>query len=218
MRAPLRAMQSFSRIMAEDFGEQIPPRGKDYLRRISTAAARMDSLIQDVLTYSRVARTELPLQSVELGPLLRDIVDTYPMFQSPSAKIDIEGEFPTVYAIPAVLTQCISNLLGNAVKFMEPGVVPHIRIWLEDPGPEQRYKLHIKDNGLGIEKEEHEKIWGIFQRVSKSYEGTGIGLSIVKKGAERMGGAVGLESAPGKGSTFWLELQRQPLIINADKP
>jgi PAS domain S-box-containing protein len=217
MRAPLRAMQSFSKILAEDFGGRLPAQGLDYLRRISTAAARMDALIQDVLTYSRVARTELPLQPIELGGLLREIVETYPMFQAPSAKIEFAGEFPIVYAIPAVLTQCVSNLLGNAVKFMEPGVTPQVRIWLTDPGPGLRYKLFIKDNGLGIDREEHDKIWGIFQRVNKSYEGTGIGLSIVKKGAERMGGAAGLESTPGKGSTFWLELQKQPLTTNDAK-
>lgn len=205
MRAPLRAMQSFAKILAEDCGPQISSKGKDYIKRISSAAARMDSLIQDVLTYSRVARTDLPLQVVDMGALLREILDTYPTFQEPTAKVELQGEFPNILAIPAVLTQCISNLIGNAVKFVPSGVHPHIKIWVAESGGD-KVRLFFKDNGVGIEKDAYESIFGIFQRVSKSYEGTGIGLSIVKKGAERMGGGVGLESELGKGSTFWLDL------------
>ncbi len=110
-------------------------------------------------------------------------------------------------AIPAVLTQCISNLMGNAVKFVRAGRhAAHQNLGRGTRRRKECRGFFFKDNGLGIEKEAHETIFGIFQRVSKSYEGTGIGLSIVKKGAERMGGAVGLESALGKGSTFWLDL------------
>ena len=208
MRAPLRAMQSFAAILGEECAGQVSPMGMEYIRRISSAAARMDALIQDVLTYSRVARTELPLQSVALGDLLRDIIETYPAFQSPAARIELSGPFPEVLAIPAVLTQCVSNLLGNAVKFVAPGVVAEVRVWVEDLS-ESTVRLCVRDNGLGIEKESHEMIFGIFQRVSKNFEGTGIGLSIVKKGMERMGGAVGLTSEIGKGSTFWLDLKKQ---------
>ena len=198
MRAPLRAMQSFSKILGEDCGDQVSPKGKEYIRRISTAAARMDSLIQDVLTYSRVSRIDLPMQPVNVEAMLREILETYPAFQAPTANVELQGDFPTVMAIPAVLTQCISNLIGNAVKFVAPGVTPHIKIWAEEREGGAKTRLFFKDNGLGIDKEAHETIFGIFQRVNKNYEGTGIGLSIVKKGVERMGGAVGLESALGK--------------------
>jgi signal transduction histidine kinase len=208
MRAPLRAMQSFSKILSEEFADAIAPEGHDYIRRITSAAARMDSLIQDVLTYSRVSRTDLPLQPLDVGELLRGIVETYPTFQPPAANVRVEGDFPWVLGIPAVLTQCISNLLGNAVKFVAPGVTPEIRVWAEKRENMEIVRLFFRDNGLGIEKDAHETIFGIFQRVSKNFDGTGIGLSIVKKGMERMGGRVGLESSPGKGSTFWLDLQR----------
>ncbi|MFN7144294.1 MAG: sensor histidine kinase, partial [Myxococcota bacterium] len=207
MRAPLRAMQSFSRILAEECSEQLDPTGKEYIRRIAAGAERLDGLIQDVLTYSRVARTDLPLEPLDLGALLRDIIETYPSFQPPNARVELLGSFPAVEAIPAVLTQCISNLLGNAVKFVEAGVTPRVRVWAEDR-PDGGLRLHFKDNGLGIEAESHEAIFGIFQRVSKNYEGTGIGLAIVKKGAERLGGNVGLVSVPGQGSTFWLDLRK----------
>jgi PAS domain S-box-containing protein len=206
MRAPLRAMQSFSKILSQECSAEVGPKGKEYIRRINEGAARMDALIQDVLTYSRVARTDLPLQPVDVSKLLRDIIETYPLFQRPSAEIDLVGPLPAPCGIPAVLTQCISNLLGNAIKFVEPGVTPKIRIWAELRDGGMRVRTFFKDNGLGIEKDMHESIFGIFQRVNKSYEGTGIGLSIVKKGMERMGGSVGLESELGEGSTFWLEL------------
>jgi PAS domain S-box-containing protein len=209
MRAPLRAMQSFSKILSEEFAGDISPEGHDYIRRITSAAARMDALIQDVLTYSRVSRTDLPLQPVHVGDLLQGVIETYPTFQPPAAIVNMKGNFPWVLGIPAVLTQCISNLLGNAVKFVAIGVTPEIEVWVEERADGKMARLFFRDNGLGIEKDAHETIFGIFQRVSKNFDGTGIGLSIVKKGMERMGGNVGLESTVGKGSTFWLDLQRQ---------
>jgi signal transduction histidine kinase len=118
--------------------------------------------------------------------------------------VQLEGDFPCVMGNEAALTQCISNLLANAAKFVAPGVQPRVRVWSETEG--DRARLFFRDNGIGIEKEAHEKIFGIFQRASRNYEGTGIGLAIVKKTIERMGGSVGLQSQPGHGSTFRLEL------------
>ena len=208
LRAPLRAMQGFALILGEECATQMSPEGKGYIRRITTAAERMDRLIQDVLNYSRVARAELPLERIDTEKLLRDILESYPMFHAPAADIQLEGTFPLVLGNQAVLTQCISNLLGNAVKFVASGVTPRVRVWAETVGDGKMVRLFFKDNGLGIDKEAQEMIFGIFQRVSQSYEGTGIGLAIVKKGVERMGGAVGLESGLAQGSTFWLELNR----------
>lgn len=204
LRAPVRAMQSFSNLLAEECGDQVSVKGKDYIRRITTSAERMDKLIQDVLNYSRIVRSPSPLVQVDMGRLLRGILESYEYLQSPGAEILLDGHFPRVMANEAMLTQCISNLLGNAVKFVVPGVTPRVRVWAEMR--DSRVRLFFQDNGIGIEKEEHEKIFEIFQQLNKSYEGTGIGLAIVKKAVERMGGNVGLESEPGQGSTFWLEL------------
>jgi len=212
MRGPLRAMQSFAHLLGSECGP-MNETAEDYLRRIKVAAERMDHLVQDGLSYSRIMRAELPLMPVDLGALIRGMIDTYPEFQPPGAYIEIKGSFPWVKANKSVLTQCISNLLGNAVKFVAPEVTPTVRIWAEMR--DGRVCLFFKDNGIGIEKQAHEKIFQIFQRLDNKYEGTGIGLAIVKKGAERMGGRVGLESEPGKGSTFWLELS--PASISSEE-
>jgi signal transduction histidine kinase len=107
------------------------------------------------------------------------------------------------------LTQCIFNLLGNAVKFVAPGVKPRIKIWAEEI--ESRVRLWVEDNGIGIEPRNQDRIFRLFERVQAAteYEGTGIGLTITRKAVERMGGRVGLESQPGAGSRFWIELMKQ---------
>jgi signal transduction histidine kinase len=242
LRAPLRSMQGFADVLMEDFGATLGPEGQGYVQRIRASAERMDRLIQDVLTFSRVARSEVNLEPVNLDHLLRGIVECYPNLQPPQADILIEGRLPYVLGKAAALTQCLSNLLGNAVKFVARGTRPQVRIWAEiiparaQPAEQMSHanstrgasgaslstkpaggtaysaeggfvRLFIEDNGIGIQKEGQEKIFAIFQRLSKGYEGTGIGLAIVKKAAERMGGRVGVHSEAGKGSTFWLELQ-----------
>ncbi len=101
--------------------------------------------------------------------------------------------------------QIFSNIIGNGVKFVAEGIKPRLRIWAEQDLTQVR--LSVEDNGIGIAADQQEKIFGIFQQVNRSFEGTGIGLAIVKKAVERLGGRVGLQSEPGRGSTFWVELQ-----------
>jgi signal transduction histidine kinase len=105
-----------------------------------------------------------------------------------------------------LLSQCLLNLLQNAVKFVARGRPPKIRIWTEDRGG--RVRVWVEDNGIGIAKDQQERIFGLFQRLHRqdAYPGTGVGLAIVRKAVERMGGTTGVESEPGKGSRFWLEL------------
>jgi PAS domain S-box-containing protein len=206
MRAPLRSLQGFSRILLGDHSSQLDAECQHYLNRIAVAAGRMDSLIQDVLNYSRVARSEFPLDIVDVTQLVRGIIDTYPKMRPEEAEISVDGPLPSVYGNEAMLMQIISNLLGNAVKFVLPGVKPQVRIWAETR--QEQVRFYVRDNGIGIPADQHEKIFGIFQRVSKDYEGTGIGLAIVKKAVARLGGTVGLESEPGRGSTFWIEVRK----------
>jgi signal transduction histidine kinase len=206
LRAPLRSLQGYGDLLAEKYLDKLDAEGQGFLRRLTQSAARMDHLVRDVLNYSKLVRAELPQVAIEVEPLLRGIIDTYPSLQHPETGIVLEGPFPKVLGNEAALTQCFSNLLGNAVKFVAPGVKPRVRAWAE--ASHDRVRILVQDNGIGIPAEQHERIFAIFQRLSRNYEGTGIGLAIVRKAAERMGGRVGLESEPGKGSIFWIELKR----------
>ena len=131
MRAPLRAMQSYALMLAEEFAQSLPPQGLDYSRRIQTGARRLDRLITDSLQYSQVLRQELPRETVALPTLLHGIIESYPNLQPPGAEIAVELGELKVHGNEAALTQCFSNLLGNAVKFAKPGVRPQVRIWAE---------------------------------------------------------------------------------------
>ena len=207
LRAPLRAMQGFSHVLLQDFAQKIGPEEREYLKRIVKASERMDRLIQDVLAYSRAGRTELKLQSVDPEKLIAEVIQHYPALQAPRAEISIERPLLRVIGHDASLTQCLSNLLTNAVKFVAPDVLPKIRIWSERRN--DMVRLWIEDNGIGIAPHHQERIFGMFQRIhpDSRYEGTGIGLAIVNKAIQRMGGELGVESEEGKGSRFWLQLR-----------
>ena len=207
MRAPLRAMQAYAQVLVDELGPRLDERSRRYLDRITAASNRLDALITDVLSYSRLARGELALKPVNLDKLVEEMTHHYPALQD--AQIQIAADLGTVIAVEALLAQAIANLLTNATKFVGPGVRPRIRIWSEDSAPSS-VKLLVRDNGIGIAPENHHRIFTIFARIhsDKEYEGSGIGLSIVKKAIERMNGQVGLTSELGQGSTFWLQLSK----------
>jgi PAS domain S-box-containing protein len=229
MRAPLRAMQGFAEMFVEAYTGGQQQDAQRFLQRIQTAASRMDVLITDALNYNKAVRQDLPLEPVDIGLLLRGMLDTYPELQSSRAQIEIEGELPRVLGNQAGLTQCFSNLLGNAVKFTKPGQRPEIRIWAErrpTPAPTRFQdalparpptlnphpmataviRLWVEDNGLGISESMLPRVFDMFSRGTNEQPGTGIGLALVRKVVDRMGGRVGVESQEGQGSRFWLEL------------
>jgi len=208
MRAPLRAMRGYARMLLESHEGSLDADSVDKLRRINFSAARLDAMINDILSYSRLLRSEILLQPVSLDTLARQVIDTYPQFQEGGAEIVIEGTLPAVLANEASLTQCVSNLLSNAVKFATPGVAIRVRIHADEI--EGDCRLWIEDNGIGIDAADHERVWGIFTRIGRAadYEGLGIGLAIVRKAVERMNGKLGLESVLGQGSKFWLRLPK----------
>jgi PAS domain S-box-containing protein len=205
MRAPVRAIQSLTEIILADHGSRIPD-AVPLLQRVTRAAARLDRLIRDVLNFARLSRTEINLSPVDTDELVREIVRERVEFQPPSADVAVDSPLLPVLAHDASLAQALSNLLDNAIKFVAPGVKPHIRIFTEKNGG--RVRLAVRDNGIGIDTEAKRRLFAIFQRLPTAHEypGTGIGLAIVRRAAERMQGSVGVESAPGLGSTFWLEL------------
>lgn len=212
MRAPLRAMQGFSKILIESHGPKLEPEAVDFLQRISNSANRLDMLIRDVLSYSNIIRAKLKLVPVDADKLLRDILREYPGFQPPQAEIKVRERLPVVLANEAFLTQCFSNLLSNAVKFVAPGTRPRVEVSAEKKDGVAR--LNFKDNGIGIPPQHQRHLFTLFHRAQSKYPGTGIGLAVVSKAVERMGGKAGVESDAGKGSTFWVELQLSEAAVD----
>ena len=208
MRSPLRSMKGYADILMEECLSSLSPEHQGYLQKISSGATRLDHLIQDVLSYTWLSRSKFQLLPVDLDRLTRDIIEQYPGMQPPQAEVWVESPLPQVMANEAMLTQCLSNLLSNAVKFVPPGHKPLIRIRSE-PMPSGMVRIWFEDNGIGIDPRDQDRIFGIFVKVhpAKVYEGTGIGLSIVRRAAEKMEGCVGVESELGIGSRFWLELR-----------
>ncbi len=214
MRAPLRGMQGFAELMAAACAGCEKQDPQEFLARIMVSAGRMDALITDALNYSKAVRQELELEPVDAGALLRGMLDSYPELQPQKADIELRGEIPLILGNQAGLTQCFSNLLGNAVKFVKPGQKPEVRIWAEEVKSTQNansggswVRIWVEDNGIGIPALMLPKIFRMFSRGHSTYQGTGIGLALVRKVTERMGGRVGVQSEEGKGSRFWLELK-----------
>lgn len=232
LRAPLRGMASFTSILLDEYAAKLDDRGRDYAQRISNAAQRMDRLVQDLLAYGRLTHTAVPITHVSLETEVQAALAHFTEeIEDRGATIEVVRSLPPVKANAAVLNQILSNLFSNALKFMKPEVRPHLRIHAEEttsrlesvaaksngaPSHDAQapvvygkfVRLWVEDNGIGISPEYHERIFRMFERLhgAGSYPGTGIGLAIVRKGVERMGGRSGVESATGMGSRFWIEL------------
>ena len=205
MRAPLRAMQGLAAALLEDYDGRLEPEGRDYLQRIMAAAVRQDQFIQDMLKYSRVLRRQIDLRTVDLDMLVSRIINDYPNLNGSGGRIEVKRPLGQVLGHELSLAQCVANLLDNAFKFVDPGTQPRVQVRTERRADYVR--LWVEDNGIGIAPENQERIFQMFERLHgrEAYEGTGIGLAVVRKAVERMGGKVGVESATGEGSRFWIE-------------
>lgn len=206
LRNPLRAIAGYSQILLNDFSAKLNPECQDFLRRINKAALRMDALTRDILAYTQVSKIEVQTEPVDLEPLFDDLIRESQALRPSGALITVKKPLHRVLGHVACLTQCLSNLLDNASKFVLEKKVPEITIRTERL--DDRVRIWVEDNGVGIDPSLHERIFKMFERgeTGWKYEGTGIGLTIVKKAAERMNGSVGLESQVGLGSRFWIEL------------
>ena len=174
------------------------PEERDLLARITKASERLDVLIQDVLTYSKVIKDHQAIEPVNLDFLVQDILTQYPTFQNARFHFDVQRPLETVLGHESGLTQVISNLLTNAVKFVSSDLEPQIKIWTE--AREFTVRVWIEDNGIGIDPANHGRIFKMFEQVDgKKYDGTGMGLAIAKKAIENMQGSIGVESEVGAG-------------------
>jgi two-component system sensor histidine kinase/response regulator len=207
LRAPLRAMEGLTTLLLEDCAEKLDGPARDYGNRIRAAAARMDQMIQELLAYSRLTFVEFKPQPIRLSRALKDaLLQIAWDLEQRKATVEIKRSHYQVLGHYTMLVQVLANLISNGAKFVAEGAQPLIKVHDQRRG--EFVRVWVEDNGIGIALEHRERIFRIFERLHgrENYIGTGIGLAIVEKAVARMNGRVGVESEPGRGSRFWLEL------------
>jgi len=226
LQEPLRKIQAFGDRLAMRHAASLDEKGLDYLARMRSAAERMRLLISSLLSYSRVESKALPFQEVDLGRVLAEVTsDLESRLTESSGQIEAMG-LPTVEADPVQMHQLLQNLIGNGLKFRRPEVPPRVQVRCRiidhgQPGAlpsidvEHTCVLEIEDNGIGFDDKYLDRIFNIFQRLHSQgeYEGSGIGLAICRKIAERHGGVLEATGRPGEGATFLLRIPvHQPKV------
>lgn len=207
LRGPLRAMDSYATVLLEEYGDKFDDIARGYVSKIQRSSERMNRLTNDVLVYSRVARSQMEFESIDIERIIDDVVDQHKNLQAPAATIRIVRPLLPVLGNETSLGQCVSNILNNAVKFVAPGVKPQVTISAVRTG--RLVKIRFVDNGIGIKPEHQQRVFQMFERLHPEgkYDGTGIGLTIVRKAIEKMRGKVGIESDGTNGTCFWIELE-----------
>lgn len=205
LRAPLRAMEGFARILLDDYAAALGDKGGRYAERIVAASMRMEGLIDALLAYSRLRRHEPAVRIVDPTPIAQQAAGEVRTRLGRKIAIDVAAPLPPVMAEPTVLGQVLTNLISNAAKFQRDGVPVHVTVRAEHQ--DGRVRIWIEDDGIGIAPEHQERIFKVFERLhgDETYPGTGIGLAIVREGVALMNGSVGVESELGQGSRFWIE-------------
>lgn len=214
LQEPLRKIQAFGDRLKTKYGPALTDEGRDYLDRMQKSAHRMHTLINDLLAYSRVATKGQPFTPVDLNQVARDVLsDLEVRTQQSGGQVEM-GELPVLEADPLQMRQLLQNLIGNALKFYRPEHPPVVRVTAEtvDDGLCQ---ISVADNGIGFDEKYLDRIFTPFQRLHgrNEYEGTGMGLAVCRRIAERHGGAITAQSIPGQGTTFLVTL---PLKQNGD--
>ncbi|BAY12415.1 CHASE3 domain-containing protein [Calothrix sp. NIES-2098] len=209
LRAPLRTMQGFAQALLEDYSDQLDSIGQEYIEYITEGAVQMDTLINDLLAYSRLSRVDIQLNPVDLTLVVEEALKQISaQIQEQQAKVTVISPLPQVIAHRPTLIQVVTNLLSNAIKFVKPGIQPEVKVYAQEQ--KDWINLWVIDNGIGIAPQHQERIFNVFERLHgvETYPGTGIGLAIVRKSIERMGGRAGVESQPSIGSRFWIALPK----------
>jgi signal transduction histidine kinase len=210
LRAPLRAINGFTSTLMEEHVHNPSKEAQELAQRIDQATERMDSLIGDLVTYAQVTRAKLPLFPLNPQEVVDEVRDLYGTRSVPCEfTIQREGAFPTILANGPILQTCLTNLVDNALKYCKKGEAANISLTGKILGT--LWEIRVIDSGIGIDPAHHARIFQVFQRLhGHEYPGTGIGLALVKRWVERMGGAVGVDSQLGKGAEFWIHLPLAP--------
>ncbi len=208
IRAPLRAIRNYADFLLDDLDQSLDEEQQGYLTGLTEAVSQSEQLVEDLLSLSRLERRETKTELLELGEFLPELVRSLPL--PPDVEITFETEMPRISADATFVRQIFQNLVLNAAKFNESSPK---RIALGcGQCQDGQCELYVRDNGIGIESRHHEQIFRVFQRLhdSEEYEGTGIGLAIVKKAVSKLGGSLQLQSQAGTGSTFLIKLPAEP--------
>jgi signal transduction histidine kinase len=207
LRAPLRTVSGFAEAMAEDQGERLNDDGRRQLDRIQGAVRQMWELIESLVAFSRIGRKAVKMKTVDLDLAIENCVKEMKQeIEMRGAQVEKCGQLGLAEADSSLLKIAICNLLSNAIKYVDKGVTPHVEISALRGGG--KVHLQFRDNGIGLREEDQQKIFTPFVRLhgEEDYPGLGLGLSATRKVVEIIGGQSGVVSAPGKGSTFWIEL------------
>ncbi len=213
LQEPLRKVNAFSTLLLKNYGDLLQREGCDYIKRMQDAAVRMKSMLEDLLEYSRISTRAQPFIDMDLNRIVREVLaDLEVSVEQNQAKITLEP-LPVIQGDAPQMRQLFQNLLSNALKFHRPGIAPQIRVYAQEAVPfnldpkgqsQPMVQLCVQDNGIGFNEQHIERIFQPFQRLKgrSEYEGSGIGLAICRKIAERHGGYITARSEPEQGSTF----------------
>ncbi|MBU1887877.1 MAG: HAMP domain-containing protein [Candidatus Omnitrophica bacterium] len=209
LKEPLRGVKAFTRLLIEEYSGKLDDEGREYLKAISESSSRMTNLIEDLLNLSRIGRIRNIEPDVDLNEILSGVKKNL-QYSLEEKKVDLKvaENFPKVMCDRIRISEVFSNLVSNAIKYSKKDVRPVIELGYCDKGG--LYEFYVKDNGIGIEKQYHDRVFQIFQRLHAKgeYEGTGAGLTIVKKIVENHGGKIWLDSETGKGTTFYFTIPK----------
>ena len=211
LRAPLRSIASFSYFLLQDCRDKLNEQGKHYLDKIQNSSKRMNQLIEDLLVLSRISRIKNPYDLVDIKELIRDVIKRIEFdIRETKTEVVIQKHMPQIVCDRIKIAEVFVNLLNNAIKFSskENPSRPRVEVGYSD---ENRFhQFFVKDNGIGIDPAQHEQIFGLFKRLHKrsEYEGTGAGLSIVKRVVADHGGKIWVESEFGKGAAFFFTIPK----------
>jgi len=209
LRVPLRAIDGFSRIVIEDYETELDEEGVRLLNIIRENTKKMGQLIDDILLLSRAGRQEMNLGKLDLSALAKNVYDEFQQETKTRSINFVVQDMPAVEADRALITQVLTNLIGNAIKFTEKTENPEIEFGYTEE--ENEYIYHVKDNGAGFNMKYYDKLFGLFQRLhsQEEFEGTGVGLSIVQRIISRHNGRVWGEGEVGKGATIYFSLPKK---------
>jgi len=213
LRAPLRGIDGLADILEQDYAGKFDHQGKDYLTKIRKGAVRMKQLIDDLLTLSRISRIKNPYEDVDMNELVNSIISRIEFdIKQHKVELNIASNLPVMYCDRIKMQEVLLNLISNAIKFSSKNkdINPRVEVGYNDRN--EAHEFYVKDNGIGIDKKYHEEIFGIYKRLhtQEEYEGTGAGLSIVKRIIDDHKGNIWIDSEPSKGAAFFFTIPKAP--------